>query len=218
MRTILLGNSLVRDMTRPRDWETISLPGIGLCGLSSWILDNLEQLRHSMIYIHVGPVVFSKRGDLGQSRQYVLDRRSLNVEQVFSVCLNAMASNNIYPVLCTVHPMDFEVYNASLCRGHLSSAKLAEYRRMGRDMIPIVIELNQQITEFNRRRDMATPFLHRQIMTRRRGVYSFRSRFISDGLHPRRSTAREWCEILRRVARINAAEVVRKQQRVRVRF
>ena len=65
---------------------------------------------------------------------------------------------------------------------------------------------------------MVTPFLHRQIMTRRRGRYSFRAGFLVDGLHPTEATAREWRAILRRAARMNAAEVARRQRRVRVRF
>jgi hypothetical protein len=114
--------------------------------------------------------------------------------------------------------MSFEVYNSRLAGGRLPEHQRTDYCRMDRDLVPLVVAANQSITEFNRRRNMVTPFLHRQIMTRRRGRYSFRRQILEDGLHPTGETAREWRTILRRAVMMNRGEVARRQQHVRVRF
>jgi hypothetical protein len=88
MRDILLGNSIVRGM-EGREWETIVLPGIDWNDAAYWIMENIHLLRDSTIYIHVGPVPFSKKAFIGSVRQYTLERSSHNLDDIFSVCLNA---------------------------------------------------------------------------------------------------------------------------------
>ena len=217
MRNILLGNSIVRGM-ESTCWETIVLPGLGWQGIASWIIDHVPRLQNSVVYIHVGPLSFSRRQFSNSMRQYVLDPAPHDVREIFSVCLNAISPHSIYLVFCTAHPMSFVDYNASLTMGRLSLRRRSEYRAYDRDVIPLVVEANQFITAFNRDQDMATPFLHRQILTRRRGRYSFRHQFLSDGLHPTRATTREWVAILQRIVRMNNSAAARRQQQVHVRF
>ena len=58
---------------------------------------------------------------------------------------------------------------------------------------------NRYIVEFNEKRGMLTPFLHRSIFTRRKGHYAFRERLLFDGLHPKRGVVEEWRAILSKI-------------------
>jgi hypothetical protein len=60
---------------------------------------------------------------------------------------------------------------------------------------------------------MFTPFVHRNIFTRRRGHYCFRDRLLSDGLHPRRDVQIQWTGILEQTLHKNSDTLERRDRR-----
>ena len=204
MKDVFIGNSIVRGMNS-RNWETICLPGADWQRISEYVLDHGHRLSYSRVYIHIGPVQYSKRVFVGDQRQYILQDGPTDPQEFFGVCSNTLTRHHITLIFCTLYPMSFERYNLDLCRDFLSASRRRNYQESTSQIQRLVVRANRRIVKYNEKGMMVTPFLHRQIFTRRRGKYSFRDQFLSDGLHPRTATTREWTNILERAVRMNRA-------------
>lgn len=210
MKNFLIGNSIVRDVVGSQ-WETICLPGVGWKQVIDYVLDRKERFRDSFVYIHVGPVRFSRLHRAANRREAQLLTTGVGtVRSNFDRWDHRLCSLNIYPVLCTIYPMDFKAYNdhlaASLPGGHGRQILTAFYAENSQLIKGMVVEENREITAFNDSHGLCTPFLHRTIFKRNRGYYRFRPRFLKDGLHPTREIVRRWVKELREIVQLNNAK------------
>lgn len=198
-RNFLIGNSIVRGVSS-NAWHTISVPGYDWEDVALYIRRRRTYFRDSDVYIHVGPVRLTRLHRTQNRRECVLKCRHLSPpEQVFSVCSNVCATNNIVLILCTIYPINFVTYN-----NHLTKPKIrggprgrlimqASYNEYDFVMRGLVVAENRKIVAFNERRMRCTPFMHRTIYnTRRRRRYAFRDRLLVDGLHPTQEVREDW--------------------------
>ena len=203
MRTYILGNSIVRGLEDP-SWTTIRISGANWETLLSYVNNNQRRFSNSIIYFHIGPVRFSQ---MNSSRRCSLVTNS-NVEpdSFFNPYFETFYNNRIHIILCTIYPLDFQKYNG------VFDSRNADFTCRIRSM---VVSENRRIVGFNMSLGFATPYMHKRIFTRRHGTYSFRDRFLRDGLHPKNLILRDWIEELKRVQRINLHRVIRRAERAR---
>lgn len=211
MRSYVIGNSLVRGVDSSR-WTTICLPGADWKEMLEYVSDNLGFLSNSYIYLHVGPVRFTHLHRTQNRREVALISRPVNIHAVFEPFRARLEHHNITPIVCPIYPIDFKRYNdhiaadsrqRGLDRRQILTSFYDEWSLRSQQMAE---EENRDIIAFNRSHDMCTPFLHRQIFTRRRGRYAFRSHKLTDGLHPTPSIREEWVRELRRITSLNRAK------------
>lgn len=201
MRTFLLGNSIVADVRDPQ-WTTICRPGENWEDLVHYVIRNRVRFINSFVYILIGPVRFTRLHRTRGRRECVLSDYAVGSPQSwFRLWLQHLLRDNIIPVLCTVYPLDFTIYNNSIRRERL----LLEgwYQEWTQKLKSMVVVENRLIVNFNVRLGMATPFIHRRIFHRRQGGYTFRVQYLADGLHPTPQIVHEWILELRRVNHLN---------------
>ena len=201
MRTFLLGNSLVAELNDPQ-WTTICRPGADWEQLANYVLSNRVRFTDSFVYILVGPVRFTRLHRTRGRRECVLSSFAVGTPlSWFRTWLQQLVPLNIIPILCTVYPLEFRSYNNAIRRERLLLQDF--YNEWTEQLKGMVVVENRLIVNFNVRLGMATPFIHRRIFHRRPGGYTFRPRFLRDGLHPTQQIAQEWVTELRRVGRLN---------------
>ena len=191
MRTVVIGNSIVRGLLNP-EWETVSLRGADWYDIITYVFNNSERFENSIIYIHIGPVRFSKLvGRSGRTECHLRSRRTLsNVGSIFRDWLRYLTPLRIYPVICTVYPMCFKRYNRH--RGVHTNNRRNFFSSLTRKIRGMTCIENRDIVDFNVSNEMVTPYLHRKVFTRRRGRYVFRDDFLTDGLHPDPRLIEDW--------------------------
>ena len=86
--------------------------------------------------------------------------------------------------------MDFTIYNRHLSSG--ARVNEGDNDTDTRQMRSMVVIENRLIVNFNMQNNMATPYMHRRIFTKRNHTYRFRTRLLRDGLHPNRNIIRDW--------------------------
>jgi hypothetical protein len=213
MRAILIGNSIVRDIV-DSSWETISLPGANWDDVQHYIMNHIRHFRNCLVYIHVGPVRFTRMHKTENRREIVLPHRPLFQTPLglWYEIRNTLQSQNSIPVLCTIYPCDFKRIN-----DHLANSISANGRR-GRQICQdfysewehrlrgMCVRENRMVTSFNESNSVMTPFLHKSVFLRRRGYHHFRGeRFLRDGVHPTDSLSRTWRREIRHAHGINLA-------------
>ena len=205
MKTFVIGNSIVREL-QDSTFTTISIPGLNWTEALRFITSDWTRFRDSIIYIHIGPVRFSSLSQSGQSRQCNLERLdNSNPSDIFRPYKIRFFRNNINVVFCTIYPMDFTVYN-----NHINRDVRFNRDRDTRRIRSMVVVENRLIVDFNMEYNMATPYMHRRIFTRRNHTYRFRVQLLRDGLHPTRSIVSDWAREIRRVNVINLGRLRRR--------
>lgn len=195
MKFVLLGNSITYNM-EIGGCETVSIPGLDWCGAKQHILDNLEMFRDSHVFIVVGPVRFTS---LHRSRKEVaFVEPKQTVHEIFSSFFSDDRNFNIIPIIATVYPMSFSVYNEKKAVRPIMTSFYKEWDDKIRRYC--VIE-NRNIVHFNERNGYMTPFIHRRLFHRHNTNYTFRLHHATDGLHPRSSIKSEWARIIRKIVK-----------------
>ena len=198
MKTIVLGNSIVRELNDPST-QTISVSGANWVRLLQYISSNLSVFRDSITYIHIGPVRFTI---IDEDRQCVpIESPYGNPQEILRPWRRMLQANNIVVILCTIYPVCLNTYNNN------STTKCKRDTELIRSLV--VVE-NQRIVNLNMLGGYATPYMHKRVFTRRHYSYAFRSRFLRDGLHPSSLVSEDWKKEIRRVNRINSRKVARK--------
>lgn len=123
-----------------------------------------------------------------------------------------MFRNDITIVLCTIYPMDFAIYNNYLASRARVRDRDLENDNEGdnRNIRRMIVVENRLIVDFNMNRNMATPYMHRRIFTRRNHTYRFRAQLLRDGIHPTRAIVTDWAREIRRVNVINKGRLRRR--------
>ena len=217
MESYLIGNSIVKDI-RSREFITISLPGANWQDIIRYVKERANRFTNSIIYIHVGPVRFTRiHRTENRKEMQLVNRNTGTVDSIFQEW-RPLRENNTIPVICTLYPADFEKYNNHLA----GSSTKREGRRIiqvGRQILRgfyaentnkirgMVVEENKDIVGYNKSHEMCTPFMHNKIFTRRRQYYNFRSTYLCDGLHPTRDIVSRWKEEVERVIRLNKVKM-----------
>ena len=200
MRLVIIGNSIVRDMRDSR-WELVYLPGADWDEIMEYVLRHRRHLCNSFIYVHIGPVRFTRMHSTRNRREVVL--RNTIPQAPWRQYGQQLAEYNIIPVLCTIYPMQFSRFNDVLAlprggrygTGRRGRQIMAFYQEWDNRIRGMVVIENRFITAFNEQQGMCAPFMYRTIFTRRRGTYAFRGdRFLRDGIHPTRHTRLQWME------------------------
>ena len=205
MKAFLVGNSICNGLEQD-GWTVIALPGADWLEVGKYILDRIHTFVDSFVYIHVGPVRFTKMERGRHRREVALVRphtRQL-VRDYWADVILALARCRSVPVLCTLYPMDFWRCNLSYSHAYGSNpGRLVlqdSYDTWNRRIRGIVVIENRGIVDCNERNGVFTPFVHKAVFLRRRGTYVFRGdRFLEDGIHPTRYLKSEWRRELRRV-------------------
>jgi len=207
MRTVVIGNSIVRGLRDP-SWETISIPGADWYDIIDILIQRRYEFRNAIIYIHIGPVRFTRLERLGSRRECRLRpyRELSNIEGIFERWKQYLTPLNIHPVLCTIYPIDFCEYNRNI-GGLVSSHRRNLYSRDSQTIRSMTVIENRGIVDFNVYNNFITPYMHRRIFTRRRGRYVFRNNLLRDGLHPSDEVIDDWIREIRRVHRDNRDHV-----------
>ena len=202
---VLLGNSIVRGVDSSR-WNTICFPGMDWNDLLLYIMDNLDFLRGKFIYLHIGPVHFSRLHCTENRKEAALLTRGLpDIPSIVQPFRDRLQRYRIRVIFCPIYPMEFETYNNSIANGRRQILQdfYSEWTLRSQS---IAESVNRQIIQFNHEAGLCTPFLHHSIFTRRRGRYSFHPSKLADGLHPTSAIREEWRRELRRVMALNRAK------------
>lgn len=208
MKTFLIGNSIVREL-QDSSFTTISVPGLTWTKALRLIRSDVERFSDSIIYIHIGPVRFSHLEQSGSHRRCSLNRfNNSNPGEIVRPFVRLLRDNNINIVICTIYPMDFTIYNRHLSSG--ARVNEGDNDTDTRQMRSMVVIENRLIVNFNMQNNMATPYMHRRIFTRRNHTYRFRARLLRDGLHPNRDIVRDWSREIRRVNVLNLGRLRRR--------
>ena len=222
MRSFLIGNSIVRDI-RGRGFTTISLSGANWNDIFDYVKDRRDYFSNSVIYIHIGPVRFTRMHRARHRREVQLLTNNLGTVESHMEKWQVLREDGIYPVLCTLYPMEFRIYNNSLA-ADLAGRSRRRIVRQGkqilegfyddntRDIKGMIVEENKDIIGFNNRNDFCTPFMHNYIFTRRRRYNHFRPWLLRDGLHPSREIVRRWNNEMERIVELNNVKAVYKWQ------
>ena len=213
MRTFVIGNSIVRGLMDP-SWTTVCLPGADWSTVQRHIVSNLPGFSNSLIYIHIGPVRFTRiHKSPSRVECSMMTGEVGSPNTLFESTSQIFRERNINIVLCTVYPVDFWHYNTHLSRKHGTRLIMQDrYDANNSKIKSMVVVENQLITDFNFHRGMATPYMHKRIFTRRRGHYAFRARFLRDGLHPANIIVADWKREIKRVEEINRANIGRLRE------
>ena len=207
MRAYIIGNSIVRGF-HDSMFTTITIPGAGWHRLRQYILDNIEMLSNSFIYVHVGPVRFTRVHETAGRREVVLDERARETtEEIWTRVRDELREVHSHLIICTLYPLDFAITNEHIARrNHTRLIMRSFYRGWGRRLRGMVVVENRRITGFSERNGMMTPFMHKNVFIRRRRHYVFRgSRFLCDGVHPTTGQLTTWLREIRHAHRINMA-------------
>ena len=193
MKYLILGNSLTYG-PRVRVANTVSIPGLNWEGAQKYLLDNRGSLHNTYVYVVVGPVRFTS---MHQSRKEVAFLEPQNsVHQIFHVFYTELKHLNIRPVICTIYPMIFSVYNRLKATHPIMTSFYTEWN----DKIKryCVVE-NREICYFNKKWGNQTPYLHRRLFHRHNLMYALRATLLTDGLHPQAVIKSEWAREIRRL-------------------
>ena len=213
MRIYIVGNSIVRGFT-DNTFTTTVIPGAGWQRLKEYILNNIDQLRDGFVYVHVGPVRFTRVHQTNNRREVVLDERSTRwtPEEMWTSVRNRLREVNSHLVICTLYPIEFSEANEHIARRNNSRLIMrAFYRQWGRRLRGMVVVENRRITRFNERNGVMTPFMHKKIFLRRRRHYVFRgNRFLCDGVHPTTEQLGTWINEIVHAHRINVSRWIRR--------
>ena len=83
MESYLIGNSIVRDI-RSREFTTISPPGANWQNVIRYVKERANRLTNSIIYIHVGPVRFTRIHRMeNMTEMQLVDRHIGTVDSIF---------------------------------------------------------------------------------------------------------------------------------------
>jgi len=203
-RPILIGNSITADLEQP-SWKVITIPGANWETIKQYIMAHIDELMDAFIYVHVGPVRFTRLHRTNNRKEVALvtPRRMETPKEIWREVIIALDQVNSMPVLCTLYPMDFDRVNYYYARSfrnrsgrQILKGFYSEWERRLRGMV--VVE-NRGIVACNERDDVITAFLHKAVFIRRRRHYVFRSdRFLRDGIHPTPSLQQKWKDELKR--------------------
>ena len=208
MRAFLIGNSIVRDLNG-RGFSTICLPGADWKEIIEYVKDRRTYFSYSIVYIHIGPVRFTRMHRTANRREVQLITNNVGTVEGIMEDWSSLKRSGIFPVLCTLYPMDFRQYNDSLARRIRDGRQILQsfYDDNTKKIRGMIVEENKSIIRYNNQNEMCTPFMHNQIYTRRRGYYHFRARLLRDGLHPSRYITSRWINELERVVTLNRTKL-----------
>ena len=195
MRVLILGNSITSNLN-VTGATTKTIPGLDWQGAQNYLLENRETLRNTFVYVIVGPVRFTSLHRTRREVAFVEPRKS--VHQLFSVFYTEHKAYNIRPVIATIFPMSFTVYNRLKARRPIMTAF---YREWDDKIRRYCVVENREIIYFNEKWGNQTPFIHRRLFHRHNQIYTFRAKHLYDGLHPKPVIRCEWARELRRVVR-----------------
>lgn len=169
-----------------------------------YVIRRKEMFNDAFIYIHVGPVRFTRMHRTSRRREVqLITQNARTLEQIFQRWETELLHYNIIPIICTLYPMEFKIFNNYLAGNNGRQILRGFYQENNRRIKAMVVEENRTITKFNDRLGNCTPFMHKHIFTRRRGRYHFRSWMLRDGLHPRSCVVARWIRELRRITSLN---------------
>jgi len=174
------------------------------------------EFRDSFVYIHVGPVRFTRmlRSEGRREVALVVSRNYPTPTVFWTEISDILTQYSAKVVLCTLYPMDFWCCNNSYARAfgtRRGRQVLKEMYSPWNDKIKgMVVVENRGIVAFNERNSFITPFVHKSVFVRRRRHYVFRSdRFLEDGIHPTSVLKDNWTRELRRAHAANIRRHVR---------
>lgn len=210
MKTILIGNSLTRGLEDPM-WEIVCLPGADWYDIIGYVISRKERFSNSFLYILVGPVRFTLMHKTEGRRECVLKETYIgSPNSIFRGWLGRMKRCNIIPILCTVYPADFVIYNNCIKKERLLMESM--YKDWNERIKGMSVVENRKIVSFNLALGMATPHIHKRIFHCRKRVYQFRKIYLRDGLHPTETICNEWKVEFKRVNNINITAYRRQRE------
>jgi hypothetical protein len=209
-----VGNSITRGLLDP-DWETITISGANWYDIIEYVLERKDRFINSLVYVHIGPVRFSElvfRVGGGTECRLRAGHTRSQVSTIFRRWNQQLLRLCIFPVICTLYPMCFLRYNRHLGI-NVTALREAAYTSLTRSIKSLIVRENQDIVDFNMGNNLATPYMHRRVYTRRRGHYVFRENCLTDGLHPDGRMVNDWKSEIKRTSRLNRAAVGRRRRR-----
>ena len=214
MNSYLIGNSLVRDI-QGEGFTTVCLPGANWHDVYKYVRDRPDRFNYVFIYIHVGPVRFTRmhRTENRREVQLITNHGSVrcNMHE-----WRSLRDRGVIPILCTLYPMNFARYNNSIAVRRNDNRRIV---REGRQILrafyqensvrirSMVVQENRDIVAYNKNNNMCTPFMHNHIFTRRRRYYCFRDWLLRDGLHPTQNIIDRWCREMGRIVWLNNEKI-----------
>ena len=217
MQSYLIGNSLVRDI-QGRGFTTVCLPSADWFHIYYYVKDRPETFNNCIVYIHIGPVRFTRMHRTENRREVQLITTHLGSVRCNMHIWDTLRDRGVIPVVCTLFPMDFQRYNDSIASNRNGRQILRAFYRENTNQIKgMVVEQNREIVAYNKNNSMCTPFMHNHIFTRRRRYYCFRDWLLRDGLHPTQNIIDRWCRGIERVVYLNKHKLAynRRERRSR---
>lgn len=208
MKSYLIGNSLVRDI-QGRGFTTVCLPGANWLDVYQYVKDRPNRFTNALIYIHIGPVRFTRMHRTENRREVQLITTHQGSVRCNMHIWNSLRDRGIVPILCTLYPMNFTRYNNSIAVGRDNNRRegrqilRAFYEENNNKIKGMIVEENREIVAYNKDNSMCTPFMHNHIFTRRRRRYCFRDWLLRDGLHPTQNIIDRWCREMERIVWLN---------------
>ena len=145
MRFLILINSITSNLRVTRA-TTETIPGLDWQGAQNYLLANRETLRNTVLYVIVGPVRFTSLHQTRREVAFVEPRKS--VHQLFSVFYTEHKAYNIRPVIATIYPMLFTVYNQLRARRPIMTAS---YREWNDKIKRYCVVESREIIDFNKK-------------------------------------------------------------------
>ena len=140
MRFLILRNSITSNLRVTRA-TTETIPGLDWQGAQNYLQ---EKLRNTFVHVIVGAVPFTSLRQTKREVAFVEPRKS--VHQLFPVFYTEHKAYNIRPVIATIYPMLFTVYNQLRARRLIMTAFYREWK----DKIkPYCVVENREIIYFN---------------------------------------------------------------------
>ena len=168
---------MVRDI-KPAGFDEVKcMPGANWERILRHIHDNKNDFACSLVYVMIGPVRFTKmiRGD--SLKEVIFKQPETSMDCILRDVKMLKESDNIFVVMCTLTPMDFQIYNNNIAR-HMGFRQIHcdSYARWNRMLLDNILATNNQIIELNKANNVITPFVHKQVLLRKNKRYVFRPR------------------------------------------
>lgn len=195
MKYLILSNSIAYGL-RVKDVEVVIKPGLNYQQAKDWMTLHKKSLQNTRVIILIGPVRFTKKT---HRREVVLNTNTYtDPHSTFNSFYTTDKNLNIYPILCTIYPMNFTEYNSAKCKHPIRQGWYDEWNN---EIKGLCVRENRKICAFNEEHNNPTPYIHRRVFKRKseRQQYVFRSNLLTDGLHPKKVIVSEWGRELTKV-------------------
>lgn len=128
----------------------------------------------------------------------IIDHVAKFKQLIDKVILYMSSVQNCKVVFATITTISFEVWNTTrLSQGKTNSLMYVDqYAEMQNVLNSSLMEINNFITEINRRQNVVTPFLHTPVQKSKYGKIRYMYSKLSDGVHPCGELSEIWIDRL----------------------